>query len=67
MELQFNPDVMEVSDLDKAEDVFRLLANYCHLKTQAIVCRKRGFVASALIYEKECDGIYKDLPVEYKW
>lgn len=43
------------------------LANYAANKSTAMVCRARGEINSALMYEGIADRIYNELPEYAKW
>jgi hypothetical protein len=45
----------------------RDLCNYAENKATAQMCRARGDIGTAQIYETICDGIYKRLPQSVRW
>jgi hypothetical protein len=43
------------------------LANYASNKATAMMCRNRGDVGTAVLYESFADQIYDDLPADLRW
>ena len=44
-----------------------MLANYASNKATAMLCRERGDIRSALMYEEIADRIYDRLPAFARW
>jgi hypothetical protein len=58
---------IDPADLDRAADVFRLLASYAQAKAQAMRLRLAGDVNQAVAMERYCDAEYKRLPEWARW
>jgi len=43
------------------------LAGYASNKATAMVCREKGDIQAAGIYEHICESIYSELPEDLKW
>lgn len=64
-----NLDDMSISSYDYAiaADIFLKLHEYCNHKRDAMESRQVGDIKTALGIEKMMEGIYKSLPIGYRW
>ena len=45
----------------------QIVAQYCLTKAEAMNFRVNGLIDAALKYEKVCDGLYDQLPADWRW
>lgn len=62
-----NLDCLDESDLREIGKVFGKLERYARLKALAMRRRIDGDTSGAWTLEARCDGIYRQLPPEYRW
>ncbi len=65
-----NPDCMTLDELTAIVEDTRIhpyLRDYASHKASAMSARLAGRIASALVYEGVCEGIYRKLPNDLKW
>jgi hypothetical protein len=58
---------IDPDDLAEHERVFDLLRAYCFHKRIAMRNRLEGHIGCALVSERACDSIYKQLPDWARW
>jgi hypothetical protein len=62
-----NLDCMTIEDLAEIAEHLATLQNYARNKGRAMLLRAAGDVSRALVRERECEAIYKQLPDNWRW